>query len=77
MLNERLKDVPLNKGINKEKNMFEEEIKEKEEFNVNHLLKGDKALNKKVDLANRFKESVDGDELTLATDKKFLSLMYM
>jgi type II secretion system protein E len=66
MLNERLKDVPLNKGVNKEINMFEEEIKEKEEFNVNHLLKGDKALNKKVDLANRFKESVDGDELTLS-----------
>ena len=66
MLNDRLKDVPLNKGINKEINMFEEEKKEKEEFNVNHLLKGDKALNKKVDLANRFKESVDGDEITLS-----------
>lgn len=42
------------------------ETEETETFNVNHLFKGDKALNKKVDLANRFKESVDGDELTLS-----------
>ena len=35
-------------------------------FNVNHLFKNDKALKKQDDLANRFRENVNQEELTLS-----------
>lgn len=37
-----------------------------EKFNVNHLFKNDKALKKQDDLANRFRENVNQEELTLS-----------
>ena len=37
-----------------------------EKFNVNHLFKNDKALKKQDDLANRFREHVNQEELTLS-----------
>jgi type II secretion system protein E len=37
-----------------------------EKFNVNHLFKNDKVLKKQDDLANRFRENVNQEELTLS-----------
>lgn len=37
-----------------------------EKFNVNHLFKNDKALKKQDDLANRFRENLNQEELTLS-----------
>lgn len=78
MIEDVLKGSSLKSFVRKEKKIerteemetgeikIETEETRTEKFNVNHLFKNDKALKKQDDLANRFRENVNQEELTLS-----------
>ena len=73
MIEDVLKGSSLKSFVREEKKIektgeikIETEETRTEKFNVNHLFKNDKALKKQDDLANRFRENVNQEELTLS-----------
>ena len=66
MIEDVLKGSSLKSFVREEKKIERTEETRTEKFNVNHLFKNDKALKKQDDLANRFRENVNQEELTLS-----------